>query len=156
MQLLCLCREDNLTNLLAEYSREFREHDVRLICVEMGTRFNTSLAELLKLCTEEPLAIFHPESDFPLLPTGLTQIQIPTICFQVDTYAFTEHRYAWACLFDNVAIFHPRYVKEFQEQGHAGAFLLSHAVRKALYTQAPVERVFEIGSCLGAATTTSF
>jgi hypothetical protein len=145
MQILCLCREDNLTNLLAEYEREFREQNVKLICAEKGTRYDTSLNELLKLCSEEPLAIFHPESDFPLFPTGLTQTQIPTICFQVDTYAYTERRYRWASLFDSVAVFHPDYVGKFRNRGHADPFLLPHAVRKALYAQHNGERTFDLG-----------
>jgi Glycosyl transferases group 1 len=145
MQILCLCRKDNLTNTLAEYAREFREQNVNLVCVKMGTPFDAKLKELLKLCTEEPLAILHPESDFPLFPPGLTETLIPTACFQVDAYAYTEHRYKWSCLFDNVAVFHPRFARNFKERGHAGAFLNPHAVRKTLYTPSPEERVFEIG-----------
>ncbi|HTQ97397.1 MAG TPA: glycosyltransferase [Candidatus Acidoferrum sp.] len=111
----------------------------------MGTPFDANITELLKLCSEEPLAIFHPESDFPLFPFGLTETLIPTLCFQVDAYAYTEHRYKWSCLFDNVGVFHPGFAKNFKERGHAGAFLNPHAVRKTLYTPSPEEKMFEIG-----------
>jgi Glycosyl transferases group 1 len=146
MQILCLCLKESLTtNCQVEYAREIRARGIDLICVEVGTHFDASVPELLKLCTEEPLAIFYPDSDFPLLPKGLTDAQIPTICFQVDTYAFTDHRYKWSCLFDNVAVFHPNYLKRFNEWGHAGTFLLPHAVRSNLYKKALEERVFDIG-----------
>lgn len=144
MEILCLCREDNLTNLLAEYAREIRARGVKLTCVKWGTPYNADLAELLTLCEEAPSAIFHPESDFPLLPQGLERTAIPTICFQVDTYVFTEQRFRWSALFDHVAVFHPGYAEKFRERGHPGAFLLPHAVRRNLYTGAERERTFDL------------
>jgi Glycosyl transferases group 1 len=144
-QILCLCREDNLTNLLAEYAGEIRARGVKLTCVNFGTPYDAAVAQLLKSCSEEPSVIFHPESDFPLLPQGLEQTAIPTVCFQVDTYAFTEHRFRWSSLFDLVAVFHPGYAEKFRKRGHPGAFLLPHAVRKNLYTGAERERPFDVG-----------
>src|SRR5712692_1756655 len=145
MTILCLCREDNLTNTLAEYARAIRACGVRLECVEWGTPLNADLGDLLKPCAEEPAAILHPESDFPLLPQGLVQTQIPTICFQVDTYAFPKRRLRWASLFDHVAVFHPGYVEEFRRGGHPGAFLLPHAVRRELFEGGELERTFDLG-----------
>jgi len=145
MTILCLCREDNLTNTLAEYARAIRTCGVRLECVERGTPLNADLGDLLKACAEEPAAILQPESDFPLLPQGLAQTQIPTICFQVDTYAFPKRRLRWASLFDHVAVFHPGYVEEFRRGGHPGAFLLPHAVRRELFEGGELERTFDLG-----------
>lgn len=153
MEILCLCREDNLTNLLAEYAREIRARGVKLTCVKWGTPYNAHVTQLLTLCEEAPSAIFHPESDFPLLPQGLERTTIPTICFQVDTYAFTEQRFRWSALFDHVAVFHPGYAERFRERGHPGAFLLPHAVRRNLYTGAERERTFDlawVGQARGA------
>lgn len=145
MEILCLCREDNLTNLLAEYAREIRARGAKLTCVKWGTPYNAHITQLLTLCEETPSAILHPESDFPLLPRGLERATIQTLCFQVDTYAFTEQRLRWSALFDHVAVFHPGYAEKFRERGHPGAFLLPHAVRKGLYTQAERERIFDLG-----------
>ena len=77
--------------------------------------------EWLRMCPERPSLIWHPESDVPYLPWGLTSVDIPTACFQVDTYAYTSKRIAWSMLFDLVLVFHPGYDSTFRDAGHGGA-----------------------------------
>src|SRR5437879_9253453 len=90
--ILILCREDNLTWVNAGYARALRRAGVRLHCVPWGTPFNANLHELIEQCPEKPDYIFHPETDFPLLPWGLAEVDIPTVIFHTDPYAYTHRR----------------------------------------------------------------
>jgi hypothetical protein len=145
MTILVLCREDNLCNTLACYARAIRRRGVRLVCVKSGFPFNGALQDLLRLCPERPSLILHPEADVPYLPWGLATVHIPTACFQVDSYAYTERRIAWSMLFDQAIVFHPGYEARFRQAGHPGAYLFAHAVEADLFSGEEVERIFEIG-----------
>jgi hypothetical protein len=145
MTVLCLCQEDNHRKLIPGYANAFRARGVPFLCVGSDLPFDCSLKGILRNYPEKPSWILHFESDFPLLPDGLEHSDIPTMCFQVDTYAFTERRMRWSSLFDHVAVFHPGYEKRFQEEGHDGAFLLPHAVRRDLFDQPELFREFEVG-----------
>jgi hypothetical protein len=118
---------------------------VRLVCLENDFPFNGALQDILRLCPERPSLILHPESDMPYLPWGLTNVDISTACFQVDTYAFTGRRIAWSMLFDQAIVFHPGYEMQFQKAGHPGACFFAHAVEAELYSGEENNRVFEIG-----------
>jgi hypothetical protein len=48
-------------------------------------------------------------------------------------------------VFDHVAVFHPGYEGRFARAGHAGAFLLPHAVRRNFFEREESQREFEIG-----------
>ena len=145
MTILCLCGEENHRKLLPEYARCFRSRGVEFLCVDSSVAFDTHLQEIVERCPREPSWIFHFESDFPLLPNGLVDSEIPTVCFQVDTYAFTKRRMRWSSLFDHVAVFHPGYEELLGRHGHGGAFLLPHAVRRDLYEQPELPREYEVG-----------
>ncbi|HVH72646.1 MAG TPA: glycosyltransferase [Candidatus Dormibacteraeota bacterium] len=79
------------------------------------------------------------------MPWGLTDVDIPTACFHVDTYAYTRRRIAWSTLFDHVFVFHPAYDTEFGKAGHSGAHFLPHAVDGELFKGREWERNYEVG-----------
>ena len=64
----------------------------------------------------------------PFLPWGVATVNIPTACFQVDTYVYTRRRISWSMLFDLVFVFHPGYDVTFRKAGHPGAHFMPHAV----------------------------
>jgi hypothetical protein len=79
------------------------------------------------------------------MPWGLTKVNIPTACFQIDTYTYTRKRIAWSMLFDLVFVFHPGYDTEFRTAGHPGAHFIPHAIEPSLFGGEELGRVFEIG-----------
>jgi Glycosyl transferases group 1 len=145
MTILVLCWEGNLCGTLGFYAQAFRRRGVQLVCAAPGFPWNGNLEEWLKLCPETPSLILHPEADVPFLPRGLTHVDIPTACFQVDTYAYTQRRISWSMLFDSVLVFHPGYDVKFQEAGHPGAQFIPHAIEPGLFSGAPLQRIYEVG-----------
>jgi Glycosyl transferases group 1 len=145
MLILCLCPEQYHWKLIPGYAEAFRGLGIEFFCTGDQLRFDAPLDEVLKLCPSRPSWIFHFESGLPLLPQGLEKSEIPTVCFQPDTYSFTERRIRWSYLFDHVAVFHPGYEQIFAEAGHPGAFLLPHAVRREYFEGPELPREFEIG-----------
>jgi hypothetical protein len=145
MIVLCLCKEDNHRKILPAYAQALRKRGVQFLCLDRVSRWDASLEEVLEGCPQKPDYIFHFESDFPLLPEGLIHSKIPTVCFQVDTYAFTERRIRWSSLFDHVAVFHAGYETLFRNHGHPGAFLLPHAVHREFFEAQDLPREFEVG-----------
>ncbi len=145
MTILVLCREDNLCNALADYARAFRRAGVQLVCAPRGFPLNGDLRELLRLCPETPVLILHPESDFPLMPLGITETEIPTACFQVDTYAYSQRRMTWSMLFDYPVVFHPEFDDRLRRKGHPCPLLFPHAVEYSYFAGGKRERVFEVG-----------
>jgi hypothetical protein len=116
-----------------------------VVCVRNGFPVNGDLQECLRLCPERPSLILHPEAASPYLPWGLSEVDIPTACFQVDTYAYTKRRIAWSMLFDHVFALHPGYDAEFRKAGHPGAHFLPHAVDAELFADKELERTYEVG-----------
>ena len=153
MNILVLCQEDNHRKLLPAYVRALRGHGTNLAFVDPTTALDSQLSEIIALCAIQPDWIFHFESDFPLLPKGLVSSSVPTMCFHVDTYAFTRRRIRWSSLFDGVAVFHPGYDRIFADAGHPGAFVLPHAVQGELFDKPERNRVYEVawvGNTIGA------
>jgi len=144
MNILVLCQEDNHRKLLPAYAQALRGQGARLAFVHPAMALDAPLDEILACCEMQPDWIFHMESDLPLLPKGLAQSRIPTMCFHVDTYAFTRRRIRWSALFDRVAVFHPGYDRIFAEAGHPGAFVLPHAVQRGLYARPEQNREYEL------------
>lgn len=131
--------------LIPGYAAAFRRRGIEFFCTEETLPFDSRLDDILRLCTEPPSWIFHFESGLPLLPQGLEKSNIPTVCFQADTYAYTRHRIRWSSLFDHVAVFHPGYDRLFTRAGHPGAFLLPYAVRREFFDGPELTREFELG-----------
>lgn len=153
MKILVLCQEDNHRKLLPAYVRALQAKGALISFVHPAVALDAPLTEILARCEQPPDWILHVESDFPLLPEGLASSKIPTMCFHVDTYAFTRRRIRWSCLFDGVAVFHPGYDRFFAKAGHPGAFVLPHAVQSELYDKPERNRLYEIawvGNTIGA------
>lgn len=145
MTILFLCTEEDLQYRPCSYAQAFRRQDIRVVCVKRGFPFNGDLQDCLSLCPERPSLILHPEAVSPYLPSGLAEVDIPTACCQIDTYAYTRRRIAWSMLFDHVFVFHPGYDVEFRKAGHPGAHLLPHAVDTEHFAKKELERNYEVG-----------
>jgi hypothetical protein len=113
--------------------------------MESGFPFNGALQDCLRLCSERPILILHPESDMPYLPWGLAMVDIRTACFQVDTYAFTRRRITWSMLYDQAIVFHPEYPAIFQNAGHPNTVFFAHAVETDFFPATELKRIFEVG-----------
>ena len=145
MIILVLSLQKELLRESNAYARAFHRKGFCIVGVEMGFPLNGDLSQLLRLCPEQPSLILHPESATPYLPSGLSQVAIPTASFQIDTYTYTRRRIAWSMLFDHVFVFHPGYDAEFRAAGHPGAHFLPHAVDAELFAGEELERTFEVG-----------
>jgi hypothetical protein len=102
------------------------------------------IVELVASCAERPSLILHPELD-SVLPRGLEKIEIPTACFQIDTYSYTKRRIRWSMLFDHPIVFHPGYEGQFRKAGHYGAITIYHSASLDLFDKPEVERIFDVG-----------
>jgi hypothetical protein len=144
--LLCLCRspEDDW-KIVPAYLEAFRRRGYEVLCVGGDIPLDTPIDDIFRNCPRLPVAVLHFVTALPLLPDGLAQCGVPTVCFHPDTYAFTDRRLRWSFLFDHAAVFHPGYETLFQKGGHPGAFLLPYAVRREHFDLPEIDRVFEIG-----------
>lgn len=145
MMVLFLCRRSDVWKELWGYPRAFEKQGAQLVCVEDGIPKNANLQDLLKQLPERPSLIIQPESAFPLLPWGLTEVDIPTALFHCDTYLYVDQRIRWSMLFDYAVLFHPGFDERFRAGGHPGLITLSLAVPGELFEGPEEERVFEVG-----------
>lgn len=145
MNILLLCGENEVRRHSWAFGPAFERYGARLTFVPEGTPQNVSLERLIEQCREQPDLILHPEYPSSPLPWGLTEVAIPTACFQVDTYAYTKRRIRWSMLFDRPILFHPHFDRVFRGAGHHGALTLYHAVSRELFEGPDEDRVFEIG-----------
>lgn len=146
MNILFLCRARDLGLGQASLARALGRRGARVECVRDGTRLDEDIRELVARCGERPFLILQPELDFPLWPRGLTEIDIPTACLQIDTYAYTNRRIAWSMLFDCPIVFHPGYQEQFERAGHPGVITFYHAACRDLFDKPPVDRIFDVGA----------
>src|SRR3989475_1854413 len=144
--ILILCREEHLTWLNPGYARALRRAGVRPHCVPCGTPFNANLHELIEQCPENPDSIFPPETDFPLLPWGLAEVDIPTVIFHTDPYAYTHRRVRWSRLFDHVVLLHFGFEDCFKQAGSPRPMTWVQAVDVEYFEGPPIDRVFEVSS----------
>jgi hypothetical protein len=144
MTIQFLCREHN-SEKYRGFPRAFQKRGIRVEGVDDGTPLDVDLHRLIDRCEERPMLVLQLESNFPLLPRGLTQVDIPTLCVQSDTYAYTRHRIRWSMLFDYAVVQHPGFEDQFRRAGHPRPLTLYHAVERDLFVAADVERVFEVG-----------
>ena len=109
MNILFLCRQKDLGFGQVSLARALERRGVCVTCVEDDTEPDEDITKLLARHTERPSLILQPELDLPLLPQGLADIDIPTACLHIDTYAYTERRIRWSMLFDHPIVYHPGY-----------------------------------------------
>ena len=146
MTILFLCREDNLVREIRGYARAFRRRGVHVNCVPPGFPLDGDLRPLLDRCPQSPSLIFHPDSDFMLLPWGLTRVEIPTLYLQADAYAFMHVRLRLSMLFDWVLLLHEGFEERFREVGHPGPIALPQAVDAECFQKPKSERGIEVAS----------
>jgi hypothetical protein len=125
--------------------KALRRRNVSVICVPEDFPVDGDLELLLERCPDEPSLIIQPEAVFPILPWGLTEISIPTACFQIDVYAYTRHRIRWSMLFDYAILFHPGFDEQFRQTGHPKPLTLPHAVDAEIFEKSERERDLEVG-----------
>ena len=148
MNVLTLCRKDNLCKELWGYARAFERHGVVLHCFDWGTPVNVDVRELLRNCPERPDFIWNPESGITFMPTGLTDVKVPTVCFHFDTYQATARRIRWSMIYDIPVVFHPHFEEEYRRAGHPNPLTLAHAAPVDLYSARNLEegeRAYEVG-----------
>lgn len=144
--LLCLCQSpQDDWKIVPAYIEAFCRRGYEVFCVGGDIPMDAPLQDIFRSCPRPPVAVLDFIAALPLLPDGLSQCNIPTVCFHPDTYAFTKRRLRWSFLFDHAAVFHPGYETLFQEGGHPGAFLLPYAVRRESFDLPEIDRVFEVG-----------
>jgi hypothetical protein len=146
MNILFLCRRKDLGFGQASLARALEKRGACVTCVEDDTEPDEHITTLLARIRERPSMILQPELEFPLLPRGLTDIHIPTVCLQIDTYAYTERRIRWSMLFDHPIVYHPGYQAQFEQAGHPGVTTFFHAACRELFDKPPVDRIFDVGS----------
>jgi hypothetical protein len=144
MTILVLQKEGSVAREGAAYLRAFCRSGNRPVTVHASFPTNGDVSHLLERCPERPALILHPEH-MPIMPWGLTNLNIPTACFQVDTYTYTRSRISWSMLFDLVFVFHPGYDTEFRTAGHPGAHFIPHAIEPSFFICEEPGRAFEIG-----------
>src|SRR5580704_16921116 len=148
MNVLTLCREDNLCKELWGYARAFERQRVALECFDWGTPVNVDVRELLRKCRTRPDFILNPESGITFMPTNLTEVDVPTVCFHFDTYQATARRIRWSMIYDIPVVFHPHFADEYRRAGHPNPLTLAHAAPIDLYGTRNLEeheRNFEVG-----------
>src|SRR6202035_2206659 len=133
MNILFLCRSGDIALGQASFARAFEKRGVQLTYLRDDARCDQDVSKLVSSCSERPSLILHPELNFPAMPKGLEKIDIPTACFQIDTYAYTGRRIRWSMLFDHPIVFHPGYEARFRKAGHPGVMTMYHAASREFF-----------------------
>ena len=145
MNILFLCRSKDIGWGQWSLARAFERRGIQLTYLDDNAACDEDIFKLVASCAERPSLILHPELDVSVLPQGLEKIEIPTACFQIDTYAYTKRRIRWSMLFDHPIVFHPGYEERFREAGHPGAITICHAASRDLFDKPEIERIFDVG-----------
>jgi|HubBroStandDraft_6_1064221.scaffolds.fasta_scaffold03042_3 hypothetical protein len=146
MDILYLCRQSDLNYKEPElFARAFRRCGFDVVCLPDEFPIDGNIQELLDRSQQLPKIIVLAESARDLLPQGLEKVNIPTISFQSDTYAYTRRRIRWSMLFDYAVLFHPGYETEFRNAGHPRVITWSHAADPELFSRCQEQRTFEVG-----------
>ena len=145
MDVLLLNRFSELPYYDWGYLHGFAHHGIRLMYVPEQISDQATLPEILSTCPARPSLIIGTEwGGFPL-PEGLTDVDIPTLTFQQDTFAFTHRRIRWAMLFDYVVVFHSGFEQQFRAAGHSRVFTMPWPVLAELYDRPEQDRIYEVG-----------
>src|SRR5580658_5858566 len=146
MDILYLCRQSDLNYKEPElFARAFRRCGFDVVCLPDEFPIDGNIQELLDRSQQLPKIIVLAESARDLLPQGLEKVNIPTISFQSDTYAYTRRRIRWSMLFDYAVLFHPGFEVLFHNAGHPRVIAWSHAADPELFSDQQEQRTFEVG-----------
>ena len=145
MRVLVLSRKSELPWYGWAYGPALERLGASISFVAEDAPCHADLNTLLTLCPTRPSLIVRPEFPRFPLPWGLTEVDIPTVLFHQDTYAYTEPRIRWSMLFDYALLFHPGYEERFRRAGHPNLLTLPFGVVRALFDRPEQPRVFEVG-----------
>ena len=146
MHILWLSVREDLWKEIKGFADAFQRCGAQIVFVEPGTPQNVDIQELIAKCGERPKLIVHPEPYWPILPRGLAEVDIPTVGFQTDVYAYTRRRFLVSMLFDYTVLLHPGFEEAFRAAGHPAPMTLPLAVDPGEFYDSNEERVFEIAS----------
>ena len=145
MNILFLIRQSQLPFYDYGYLKTFERLGMRVMYVAENMPFGASLPDILSTCPVRPTLIIGPEwGSFPL-PEGLTEVDIPTLMLQQDTYAYTHRRVRWSTLFDYVVLFHAGFEEQFLAAGHSRVLTMPWAILAERYQGPELERIYDIG-----------
>jgi hypothetical protein len=142
---LVLCPELYLSKELWGYARALRRHGIALACVDLNTPPDVEISDLLSACSARPDFILYPDTDFSCMPQGLIEVDIPTVCFQLDTYNNTSRRIRWSTLFDIPVLFHPGFEQMYRDAGHKHPLTLAHAAQRDFYDIEIIDKTIDLG-----------
>jgi spore maturation protein CgeB len=148
--ILFLCDTNELNVIQQGYATAFRKLG-EVICwgpLSSNARYCDNSGDLIAFLERaqfKPKLILHPEAYSPFLPWGLSQVDIPSACFQIDAYFYTRRRIRWSMLFDYCFVFHQCFYEAFRRAGHPRTVVLTHAIDKALFEEVSNERIYEVG-----------
>jgi hypothetical protein len=146
MTILYLCRESDLNYKEPElFARAFRRCGFNVLCLGDGFPVNGNIHDLLDQSQQLPKMIVLAESAGDLLPQGLESVNVPTVSFQSDTYAYTRRRIRWSMLFDYAVVFHPGFESQFRNAGHPRVITWSHAADPELFSRQQEQRTVDVG-----------
>jgi hypothetical protein len=145
MNILFLCRSKDIGWGQWGLTRAFERRGIQVTYMDDDAPGDEDIFKLVAACPVRPSLILHPELDFCTLPRGLGKIEIPTACFQIDTYAYTRRRIRWSMLFDHPIVFHPGYEEQFRKAGHRGVVTIYHAASRELFDKPEIQRIFDVG-----------
>lgn len=144
---LFISRRENLKEWLRVhkgYELAFSKHDIKLIGLDYADGARLDIHTIIDRLVEKPAFIIHPDIGF-LLPEGLSEIGVPTVCFHIDTFVATRVRIGVSMLFDYAIVFHPGFDRMFRQEGHPRPILLPHAANVELFQPTHEDRIYEVG-----------
>lgn len=145
MNILFLCPARDLRFGQGSLARAFQRRGISVTCTRDDRYSNENIERILADSTSRPDLIIHPETNAPLLPWGLHEVDIPTACMHYDPYAYTHRRVRWAMLFDYVYIYHPECEEPFRQEGHPNPVTIFHAVDAEFFASPAKDRTLDIG-----------
>lgn len=146
MNVLYLCHQSDLNYKEPElFARAFRRFGCNVVCLTDNFPADGNIQDVLDQSQELPEMIVLAESAHDFLPRGLEKVNIPTVSFQSDTYAYTRRRIRWSMLFDYAVVFHPGFEAQFRKAGHPRVITWPHAADPELFSKQQEQRIFDIG-----------
>lgn len=146
MHVLWLSPANQLVREIKRFANAFERAGATLILPEPQMSPDFDIRRLLEKCPERPALIVHPEPYVALLPRGLTEVDIPTVGFHIDVYAYTHRRLFYSMLFDHVVLLHPGFEDTFRRAGHPSPLVLPFAADPTEFFDSDERRVYEIAS----------
>jgi len=141
--IILLCDETELNRERKGYYNAFSKI-MPVFCIPPETINIDKIISLKSAEGLKPLIALHPEGSYTL-PQNIENFQVPTACFQIDTYNAPLSRLKWSKLFDYVFVFHPKFDELFREHGHPKSICLPHAVEADIFQNLKESRIYDIG-----------